>query len=682
VTAVLLAGAAHAETTSTPSLMGSLGLNTVPDARFDKTGTIRLQASALDPYMHGSLGVQIAKPVYIGIRQTAEVSHIGARADRLYPGIDLKLKLLNETAHMPAVALGLQSATGHRRMAAEYVALSKRLGNFDVTGGMGWGRMGSHNTVGNPFKLLSTHFAQRRDIYGESPNGPAQWFTGDAALFGGVAWDTPLKGLKLKADWNGDAYLAERTDPDFHRPQPWSAGFSYSPKDWITFGMAWVGGNKIFGTLSFQSPMERWFGRPASRKANAPFPAHRSGDGDPKAVDVAASGDGILTESKTAEPHTLTTRLMLRPGASLPMQLGEAVSPMARQGGADIESFEIQPAALGLSGPSVRLTRRDLEQALAHDNGSPQEIWRGTRISEPLADASFPDNRSLFGRPIYYGLIVDTKASLSEDDHGTLYRTGIVFEAKHMLSRRWLTGQALRLNIADNLQELHSLRPYSLLPVRSDEDLFAAKRLSVERSYVAWTKSLNADWHAAVTAGYLEEMSAGIGGEILYRPFGKTYAIGAEAWEAMKRDPLAADGMGLNGDHLLTGHIKAWYEIPGTDMTVQAKVGRYLAEDIGATLGLTNTFKNGAKLEAFATVTNKRDENIFGGSTALYSGMRFRLPIGNLPLVPDGSEARFTAAPIGRNTGQAIDNPLPLYELTDQISYRTIADHWGEITEK
>jgi hypothetical protein len=247
-----------------------------------------------------------------------------------------------------------------------------------------------------------------------------------------------------------------------------------------------------------------------------------------------------------------------------------------------------------------------------------------------------------------------------------------------MLTRHIISGQAIRLNLADNLSGLNTLRPVNLLPVRGDEDKFASRRLSIERSYLSWMHSFN-DWHVAVTGGYLEEMYGGVGGEVLYRPFGKTYAFGAEMWEALKRSPDAAFNLGFSGDHLLTGHLKAWYEVPGTNMTLQAKVGRYLAEDIGGTLSLTNSFKNGARVEAFVTATDRTDASLYGGTTQLYSGLRLRLPLGNLPLVPASTEARFTVAPIGRDSGQSIDNPLPLYELTEQMSYRSIASHWTEI---
>lgn len=49
-------------------ITGSLGLNTVPSARMDETGTVRFGVSALDPYAYAYLGFQLAEPLYVQLR--------------------------------------------------------------------------------------------------------------------------------------------------------------------------------------------------------------------------------------------------------------------------------------------------------------------------------------------------------------------------------------------------------------------------------------------------------------------------------------------------------------------------------------------------------------------------------------------------------------------------------------
>lgn len=180
--------------------------------------------------------------------------------------------------------------------------------------------------------------------------------------------------------------------------------------------------------------------------------------------------------------------------------------------------------------------------------------------------------------------------------------------------------------------------------------------------------------------GYLEEMYGGAGGEILYRPHNARWAIGAESFLAFKRDPETSLNLGFNGARLLSGHINGWYDLPLWDLTMNAKIGRYLAEDVGGTLALQKHFHNGAVLEGYVTVTDQSDFDLFGGTTHADHGIRLSLPLGGFKNVPRNTSADFTFKPFGRDIGQKLDNPLPLYELTEGFSTRHMAEYWEDIT--
>ena len=119
----------------------------------------------------------------------------------------------------------------------------------------------------------------------------------------------------------------------------------------------------------------------------------------------------------------------------------------------------------------------------------------------------------------------------------------------------------------------------------------------------------------------------------------------------------------------------------GDFSTACARIGRYLADDIGATLALKHRFDNGATLEAFATATDQADFDVFGSQTHLFSGLKMSLPLGNVPHLPVSSDIRIKVEPFGRDTGQALDTPMPLYEMTEPLSYRHMANNWNAILE-
>ncbi len=667
------------------SLMGPLGLNVVPSARMHESGTITGGMAAMDPYLHGYLGVQIAAPLYIGLRQSAEASNIRKEADRLYPGIDLKLRLLREGPHNPEIALGLQSAVGHRRMAGEYLAASKRFGNFDFTGGIGWGRMGSAAQFKNPLKSLMDHFGKSRSIDGEMPNEPQDWFTGShIGLFGGIEYFTPIDHLSIKADWGADRYAAERAAFDFSAPAPWSIGLAYQPTDWLDAGIAAQGTDKIMARLSLKSSPGRWPWAQAPRENAAPMHAYRTGIAVPGAMQTGAHSDGVLLYDIKRDTHTVSAGLSLSPYHSAPWQIGAAARNIANHAGPATEEITIFPSAYNLRGPSVSLNRRDLEQALGRHQGSADEIWANAVFNAKENHSSFSSRAhalNQFGLKSYK-FILDNQMSLAEEDSGTLYRSSVIFETEGPDVMGWLhTGTAIRLNLADNLARINEIRPPAFLPVRSNIADFAAKTFGLERAYAALTHSLTPEIHTMGAAGYLEEMYGGAGGEILYRPFGLRYALGADAWLALKRDPISDLNLMFNGDRLISGHLNGWYEFPDENLSASLKLGRFLAEDFGGRFGLTKTFDNGAKLEGFLTYTNLADFDLFGGTTHAYHGVRLSVPLGGSGYLPPGSDIRLTAAPFGRDTGQSLDAPIKLYEATQGFSQSHLAHSWHEITE-
>jgi len=679
--------AVHAESAPySDSLMGPLGLNTVPNARMDEPGTIKAGVSTLDPYIHGYLGFQLAAPLYVQLRQNAETSNFRDEADALHPGLDLKLRLLKESAYVPELSVGLSSAIGKRRMGGEYIVASKRYKSLDLSLGAGWGRFGSAGHFSNPLAFLGGDYAARRDLSSGEAHGPADWFTGnDIGLFGGLEYFTPIKGLSFKADISSDRYLAEKNASDFKAPAAWSVGLNYSPTDWAHLAIATQGADKVMGRISLSSPISAWPKPGLSPKPETPLKTHRTDGAHPSKIASSAAQDGLEMAHVSFDKNRASATLRIEPDVSTPAQIGAAMVHMANQSGTSIEQLEITPTYMGLSGPKLVLMRADIERAAIRHQGSSDEIWQNAQI-EPQAKWQWrkPNRYKEFQAHQYQvDLTLENTISLSENDSGFLGRSAFILSAKLPRLHGWLdSGFGMRYNFAQNLAQLNDYRALSYLPVRSDVDLFAARPLAIDHAYLAWTHSFRSDLHVSLIGGYLEEMYGGVGGEVLYRPLKSRLALGAESWLALKRDPLAGLNAGFTGDHLVSGHLNLWYDLPYWDVTLKGKFGRYLAEDIGGTIGLEKTFPNGVKLESFITLTDQRDIDLYGDRTEAYHGLRLSVPLGGLPYVPNHTHFDLKATPLGRDSGQMIEKPLSLYELTEPFSYREITQNWADILPK
>ncbi len=688
--ALLTAAPSHAENlAASPTLYGPLGLNTVPSARMDKAGTITGGLSTLDPYTNAWLGLQIASPVFINIRQTAETSSIGGDADRLYPGVDFKLRLLEETESRPAIALGVQSALGHKRMAGEYIAASKRYKDFDFTAGLGWGRYGTAKHFKNPFKGLLSHFGKNRSLDGEMPNRPDDWFTGDdIGLFAGAEYHTPLDGLSVKFDYGADRYTAEQAAFDYNAPAPWGIGLNYRTPEWsglagdLSLGMQ--GTDKVMARLFLRGNLKDWRKQDTQETSAVFMRPYRTGLALPAQMRSSAEKDGQFLYDTQGETYEACTKLILSGDLSSPRQIGRAAKHMSNHAGPAIEALNITPTIMGLRGPRVKLMRRDLMQASAKNQASAEEIWHNAEIIPQTGEAFSKLRRPAeyaYGGP-EWDFTLDNQFSLAEEDNGTLYRTAAIIGSKGPTFFGLLdTAAALRLNLKDNLSKIADTRPRSILPLRSNIDRFAARRISLENQYLSFTHSLRSDLHMSLMGGYLEEMYAGAGGELLYRPYNARWAIGAQSFLALKRDPETTLNLGLNGDHILSGHIEGWYDLPKWDVTLNAKAGRFLAEDLGVSLGLQKQFKNGAKLEGFVTLSDNADFDLFGGTTHSYHGVKLSLPLGGYKYMPDNAKINTAIAPFGRDIGQSLQNPMPLYSLTEGFTLNHMSEYWDEIVE-
>lgn len=649
------------------NMTGVIGLNTIPTARMDERGTVRVGVSTDEPYTHSFMGFQIAKPLYVSFRQSAQTKNITAKADNFYPGIDFKLRLREETAHAPAIAIGADSGAGTKRLASEYITLSKRFKNFDLTGGMAWGRLGSAAHIKNPLGAVSPHFDRPRNYNSLLETQTIEdWFTGeDVGFFGGVEYFTPLKNLSLKADYGANEYIGEQTIAGFSPPAPWALSLNYQPIPQVDISAGVIGGEQFMARISLQENLLNWAGK-----------SYRTG-----------TPPDIISPRAPDKEGGNTVTLALNPYSPTAYQIGRATRKNANEMESSQENITLALHHKGLKGPVVTLMRSDLEQAVLNNQGSPEEIWQDATIAPDTSpNFSFKKlldlkNFSKKDQTKSFHFVLDQKLGLSEADTGTLYRTAILLEGEKVLPFGLVSGATGRINVANNLDRLQTYRFRIPNAVRSDEDLFASNRFGIDRFYSTWLKSLSPSTHMALSFGYLEEMYGGYGGEILYRPFGKTFAVGTEGWKVHKRDPDSKFAKTMNRDGTYTGHLNLYYELPKQDMTAYLKLGQYLREDRGGTLGVINKFDNGSSLEAYATVTNQTDTSFFANKTNLFGGVRFNLPLGNIPYIMDGTETRLATEPFARDSGQILDNPQALYKVTEPIAYRSVSQSWKHLLD-
>lgn len=223
---------------------GGVGLMQMPTARMAPEGEFNLSASFNNEYYFYNVSLQVMPWLEATVRYTqvqdllysgngsADCSQNSFSGCTKYTdkGIDFKVRLIEEGYYLPELSVGVRDFGGTGLFDGEFVAASKRFGPLDVTLGMGWGYMGTSGNFTNPFCKASDRFCERPSDF--KGNGGSidfeRWFKGDAAIYGGLEYQTPYKPLTLKLEYDSNDYSQDfpvvRGGVDMTQHTPWNVG--------------------------------------------------------------------------------------------------------------------------------------------------------------------------------------------------------------------------------------------------------------------------------------------------------------------------------------------------------------------------------------------------------------------------------------------------------------------------
>jgi len=163
------------------------------------------------------------------------------------------------------------------------------------------------------------------------------------------------------------------------------------------------------------------------------------------------------------------------------------------------------------------------------------------------------------------------------------------------------------------------------------------------------------DWYARLSAGLLEPMFGGAGGEVLWRPHDGALALGVDVNVLAQRH--YRQRFSMLGYNTVTGHASAYWDTPWWNIYTVLRAGRYLAGDWGATLEVGRRFDSGVEIGGFATLTNVGFSRFGEGS--FDKGIFIRIPF-DLFGPSTRARANLNFRTVQRDGGQrlSVDNPL------------------------
>ncbi len=230
-------------------------------------------------------------------------------ADRSF---DLKVRLWEEGRLRPAFAIGLQDIFGRAAFGGEYFVLTKRIGDLDFTAGLGFGYLGSRRHFGNPFALFSNRYNRRNPDPAPGGLNFDSYFQGrDVALFGGVEWFTPIKGLSLLAEYSGRDLTREPfgLGAQLNERLPLDVALRYRPLPWIDLGLGLMGGRYVTARASLRfdaTKFQRLFESPALD----PYPLASSSSSGPREDPSSPSSSRTFSDAEETIRLYLQTRAL------------------------------------------------------------------------------------------------------------------------------------------------------------------------------------------------------------------------------------------------------------------------------------------------------------------------------------------------------------------------------------
>jgi hypothetical protein len=635
---------------------GVTGLIDTPTARMSDDGTFTATAAIQSRTKSYALSYQVT-PWLEGTFRYTGFNRAVYSYDRNY---EAKVRLFKERDFLPQVAVGIRDLVGTGIWGSEYLVASKEVGDFDITLGMGWGRLAGTSTFDNPLIQVAESFANRPGFEGVGGElSYSQFFSGEkVGLFGGLRYQSSSLPISLMLEYNPDQY-------DFS-----VRGGGYGPKSPLSTAVQWDPLPGVSLTLSRQHDQEWGIEISAALDTKSISP-RRSAPRFKSSLDMAAKD--LPTQLNPKDWYDMLLFDVERSGLVLVEASIEAATHTAilvmgnKQYPIWADAIAKMAALADLHLPSHVTTFRFIVEELGHRVQTIQMrrpslgFGKSTELLErqisvlPPRSLGIPQRRTGFEEyKVFFDLGLSTRFQFFDPDDPARYQLYVPVGINLLLPKSWLIRGVYDFDITHNFDESRRRNSGSALPqVRSDIVKYLIEGdEGLDALYLEKRGSALKHLHYRLFGGVLESMFSGVGGEVLYQPVQSRLAYGFSATQARQR--TYDKSFDLTEYKVTTAFASVYWASPFYNYDLALHAGQYLAKDKGATLEIRRTFSNGWMVGLWATKTNVSARDFGEGS--FDKGFFFKIPFDGL----FGRNTRGAYAtrmrPIQRDGGQRLED--------------------------
>ncbi|TOF18320.1 hypothetical protein CGJ26_23730 [Vibrio parahaemolyticus] len=679
---------------------GGVGLMQMPTGRMAPEGEFNFSVTGSDEYLFYNVTLQLLPWLETTIRYTRvhdlPYSSSFPDVDNEYTdkGIDFKFRLWEESEYMPEIALGVRDFAGTGLFDAEFIAATKRysnskLGTFDFTLGMGWGYLGTRDTVTNPFCKASDKFCDRPSEF-LSTGGTTNFdraFKGPAALFGGIEYQTLHKPLRFKLEYDGNDYSTDypvvQAGVDMTPHTPWNFGVLYR-LGMADFRLSYERGDTLVAGLTLNTN----FNDMPSFWRDTPTPEIE--DNQPEELSdvdwarVTENLDKIAGYQNTriyVDDNTVTVVGEQKKYRDRTEAHEKAAAVLHNEMPDDIDTYAINERSRGLVGEQTIISKEKYRDFAQVNYINPKIEDATSRTSAKPTGESVYDGFERFD----WGFAPKLVQTLGNAEDFYLFSVGLSGNASYWLTDNLEIGGSLYWDWYNNYDKFIYVTPPDGTTVPRVRTMFRAYQnehaVTMSNLQLTWFQEYSNTMDQQFYAGYLESMFAGVGTEFLYRPHGANWAIGADVNVISQRDPQRYFGVYDEKwqnvpeyghpfqviDKGFTGFVSGYYYPQWDflqDLMIQVDVGQFLAGDVGTQINVSKQFKSGVIAGAFASFTDLSADEFGEGSFT--KGFYLSIPFDIMTVKPSNNRANFSWQPLTRDGGQKLGRKYSLIELTDE----------------
>ena len=675
----------------TSSNYGNTGILELPSARFMKSGGLRFTFSSSYPNEFTAITATpyswleaTYRYVEVKDKKYGPATYSGNQSWK-DKGFDIHVKLIDERNSFPQVSIGLRDLAGTGIFSSEYLVASKKISNLDLTLGLGWGLLGSEGGISNPFSSIDERFKIRGGDQGLGGEFNLEdWFSGSTSLFGGIEYDFHKWGLRLKLEY-------DTSNPDINKfstlnvDSRFNIGLNYYLSNSLNLGLAFERGNQfrlsfaLTGDFSEDLITKKPHKRVAPLNKNQKENAFKQKAVFYRSLNKSLREEGIYLQGATYEKNKIDVAIATKKYSSSPRASGRTARIVSALSTDDVEEIVIHNMNGDFQVSSLSLDRKEFDQVNSYVS-SPAELlkkasWKSTSSSPKYKTTDFKPSVNF--PEVDWNMTPALRHQIGGPEAFYLGQLWWKTDVTVKFARNFTLYSSFGIDLFNNFDEF-SNPSFSEIPhVRSDiQDYLSEGKNNVQRFQFQYMTSPYDDWFVKADIGILEEMFGGFGGEVLYRPFDKNYALGFNLYSVKQRE--YRQRFGFRDYSTETGHFSLFYDLP-QGLSVRAEVGKYLAGDLGGTLDISRTFLTGFTLGIFATVTDLSKEEFGEGS--FDKGFYFAIPTELFYTEYRTGAIAFGMHPLTKDGGAALMKHNSLYGVLGGTNKDYNLRNWEDIND-